>query len=254
MKRPASARLRGGGAPWGRRPWIRVFATAFVVGFSGALSPGPLTVATIHEAARIGWVAGPLATLTHGLLELLMVAALGLGLSRVLRRGAVAGTIALAGGLVLVWMGWTMIAGAPAAVLPGLGCGPEEGSSYALGGPLLAGILATLGNPYWFLWWATVGASQLAWSRERTPGGPLTFWAGHVMADLVWLAALAAAVATGRRLLTDAIYRGLLYLLGAAMVLLGVYFAASAARLYRGPAGSGRQSAGPGGIAGTGRE
>lgn len=230
------------------RGWIYVFTTAFVVGLSGALSPGPLTVAAIHGAARIGWIAGPLATLSHAAVELAMVAALGMGLSRVLRRGGVAGTIALAGGIMLVWMGWMMISGAQGASLPVAARIVAPGGVLSLaeaGGPLAAGVVATLSNPYWFLWWATVGASQLVWSRERTPGGPVAFWAGHVTSDLVWLTMLSVAVGTGRSFFGDAAYRGLLYVLGGAMALLGVVFVANAGRLYRGTAG-GASSEAPG--------
>lgn len=205
---------------------VTVFVTAFVVGLSGALMPGPLTVVVLHGAITSGPLAGPLATLSHGLLELAMVAALVAGMSRVLRRRGVAAALALVGGLVLLWMGWGMVATAPAAALPASGAAAPAGA-----GPFVAGIAATLANPYWFLWWATVGASQLAWARSV--GNQLAFWGGHVLADLAWLTLLAIAVAGGRTLLTDSTYRGVLFGLGGTIMLLGGYFLVSAGRLSR---------------------
>ncbi len=188
--------------------------------------PGPLTVVVLHQAVSFGALAGPLAALSHGLLELAIVAALAAGLGRVLNRPGVAATIALVGGLVLVWMGWGMVAAARAATLP------KAGTAAGLPGPgpFVAGALATLSNPYWFLWWLTVGMSQLAWAR---PPRRLAFWAGHVSSDLAWLTLLAVAAATGRRFLSDATYQLVLYLMGGVICLLGLYFVASARRLYR---------------------
>lgn len=205
---------------------------AFIVGLSGAMSPGPLTVAVLDQAARAGAFAGPAAALTHALLELLMVSALGMGLARLLRRSSLAALISFAGGAVLIWMSWRMISGAAEAVIPGPAGGPPAGLK-GLGGPLIAGVAATLSNPYWFLWWVSVGAAQLAWT-EQDGTSPLVFWGGHVLSDLACLTALSLAVATGRRFLGDAVYRGLLYILGGAMGVLGLWFVAGAPRLLRG--------------------
>jgi threonine/homoserine/homoserine lactone efflux protein len=136
---------------------------------------------------------------------------------------------------MLIWMSWGMIAGAATAVVPGR-IGGLPGGLPGLGGPAIVGIVATLGNPYWFLWWVSVGAAQLAWTRSEARTTPLAFWAGHVTSDLVWLSVLAMAVASGRRFLSDALYRGLLYALGLAIGLLGLYFVLSARSIYRGQA------------------
>ena len=53
-----------------------IFITSLFVGFSGALSPGPLLVLDIREAMRLGFRAGPLISLGHALLELLVVVGL----------------------------------------------------------------------------------------------------------------------------------------------------------------------------------
>jgi threonine/homoserine/homoserine lactone efflux protein len=201
--------------------------------------PGPLTIATLHQAARVGVIAGPLATLGHAILELLMALALTMGLAHVLKRRALAGAIALAGGLMLVWMAWGMVrtAGTATLALQNLATGSSRAEE---GGALMAGIVMTLGNPYWFLWWVTVGASNLGWARQQARGGSVLFWAGHVASDLVWLTLLALAIATGRHFLTDSLYRGLLYVLGAAIGVLGAFFMASAKRLYSGALEGGR--------------
>jgi len=215
-----------------RLPWFTVFAAAFAVGLSGALMPGPLAIVTLNHAARTGWLAGVLTASSHALLELLMVLGLMLGLGQVLRRRRIAGTMALAGGAVLIWMAWGMVTTAPTAALPSPAAA-QAGLELSLSAPL-SGIVATLSNPYWFVWWVSVGATQLAWAQSQTRGGMLTFWSGHVLSDLLWLTLLSVAVSTGRHILTEGLYRGLLYAMGAGIGLLGLFFALSAHRLYHG--------------------
>ena len=60
--------------------------------------PGPLLTMTIGESGRIGFWAGPLLVLGHGLLELALVIGLLFGLGGFLAKGSVAGFIGLVGG------------------------------------------------------------------------------------------------------------------------------------------------------------
>ncbi|HCC32400.1 MAG TPA: hypothetical protein DEQ28_00620 [Clostridiales bacterium] len=208
-----------------------VLVTALGVGLSGALMPGPLTVVVLHQAMRLGTQAGLLAGSAHALLELFMVLALGAGLGRLLNRPAVAGGVAVAGGLAMLAIAWQMVTAAPplpSAVQPGTGIVPP--------GALMGGAVATLGNPYWFLWWATVGTSQIAWAGRRHR---LVFWLGHITADMVWLTALAAAASRGRGLLGGPAHSLLLQGLGVAVAVLGLYFLISARRLARGGGSAG---------------
>ena len=88
-----------------------VFAASFSIGLSGAMSPGPLTVFVMGQSARYGVLAGPLASLGHGLLEFALVVLLWLGLARVLQWDPVLAVIGVFGGLVMIWMGWQIVSG-----------------------------------------------------------------------------------------------------------------------------------------------
>src|SRR5712692_8155136 len=78
----------------------------WLIGFSGAMMPGPVTALVVTETARRGFIAGPLITIGHVLLELAMVIALFFGLGDLLKQNVVAGAIGIFGGLVLLWMGF----------------------------------------------------------------------------------------------------------------------------------------------------
>lgn len=223
---------------------LGIAASAFILGFSGAMMPGPLLTVTIGESARRGFIAGPLIMIGHAILELALILALAGGLSYFLTRGGVAQAIAVCGGAFLVYMGWGMYRDArtgrvslpvkEAAVAGDVQAGdkvpaPAEVTAGALpvrGGlhPVAAGVLVSLANPYWSLWWATVGLGCITLSLQSGYAGMTAFFTGHILADFTWYSLVSAAVAGGRRFLSDRVYRGILVACGVFLVGLGFYF------------------------------
>jgi len=202
-----------------------LFATAFLVGFSGAMMPGPFLTLTIGETLRRGFWAGPLLVLGHGLLEGALVAALAAGLAAVITLPVVAHTIAVIGGLLLLVLGlWTVRdAGRVKLVLPG-----REGAGEGAGGvrlhPVPAGALVSVANPYWTIWWATIGLNYVTMAMNRGMTGLAVFYGGHVLSDLGWYSLVAAAVAGGRQLAGPRLFRNVLTGCGLALVVLGSWF------------------------------
>ncbi|TAN36701.1 MAG: lysine transporter LysE [Verrucomicrobia bacterium] len=199
-----------------------LFGTAFVVGFSGALAPGPVLTATVGETIRRGFWAGPLIVLGHALLEIVLLVAVIAGLGLWLARPVVQGALGVSGGLLLAILGLRMLVMARMEVMEALGTAPDRRA--AVRGPVLTGMLTSLANPYWTLWWATVGLNYVALALKRGVVGLGAFYAGHILADLVWYSFVAAAVASGRRILSPRIYVALFMLCGAALACLGGYF------------------------------
>jgi threonine/homoserine/homoserine lactone efflux protein len=208
-----------------------IFSTAFLVGLSGAMMPGPLLTVTVAETARRGFVAGPLIVLGHAILEVTLIILLATGLAAFLTRPAVGSVIALVGGLFLLYMGFGMVrdalTGRVSLVLSGNddtdGAAGTAAAEQRLH-PVWAGILISLSNPYWSLWWATVGLGYITFSLKAGSLGIATFFSGHITADAVWYFLIAGAVAGGRRFLNDRIYRGILVACGLFLLGLGGYF------------------------------
>ncbi len=199
-----------------------LFSSAFVVGLSGALMPGPVTAVMVEHTLKKGFIAAPLVTLGHGVIEALMVVLLAAGLSGYMAGRGPAGVIGVAGGAVLAWMGWGMVKSARSGTLS-LHGEPNERKRLTAG-PLAAGITTTIANPYWFLWWGTVGAGFVTVSREYGPGGVFIFFSGHILADLAWLSLLSLALVYGKNFISDRIYRGIIAALGFFLMAFSLYF------------------------------
>ncbi len=180
-----------------------IFIGSFIIGFSGAVMPGPVLAVAITHSARLGARAGPLIVLGHAMLEAALLLALVAGLGAWLTLPAVSGAVGLVGGVILVWLGLGMFRS-----LPGLELDLDSGGR-AGAGPVRDGVLLSLANPYWSLWWATVGLSLTAMAMDSGWGwwGLLIFWAGHISSDLAWYWLVSLVVAKGRRFITRRVYR-----------------------------------------------
>ena len=212
---------------------LLLLATSWwLIGFTGAMMPGPVTTLIVTETARRGFIAGPLITIGHALLELAMVVALVFGLGDLLKQNAVAGTIGLLGGLFLLWMGFDIVRSAWQGKVSF--DTTRDVSASSSGNPIIAGILASVANPYWILWWATVGAAYLITFRAFGIAGIVAFYIGHTLADWVWNNIVAFVVATGRRVMTDRVYRGILIMCGAFLIALSFYFLGTGINFLRG--------------------
>jgi threonine/homoserine/homoserine lactone efflux protein len=241
---------------------LAIFATSFVVSLSGALTPGPLFTLTVRETLRRGFWAGPIVTLGHGLIELLLVVGLGLGLKQFLDEGPVTAAIALVGGIFLLWMGYHMLRTAPRQTLeirretlapepsfapaaPGnraaaaggyrarllAAVAGSDSSSTTTGGPasmaallVPAGVLVSVSNPFWIIWWATIGAAYMTESLDRGAAGVSSFFTAHILSDFAWLSLVAFVLATGRRLMSKNVYRAILAVCGLFLLALGARF------------------------------
>ena len=230
-----------------------IFVTSFGVGFTGALMPGPLTTVAVRESMQRGFWAGPLLAAGHSLIELALVVGLALGLSRFLTEEPVKAGVSVAGGLFLLWMGVHIATGRAEPPLLAERSSPSDGPGDAHDGSwrprwlrslaggesaskslprtavvvMSAAILVSVFNPAWIAWWASVGSAFISQSLEQGAAGVASFYVGHILSDILWLSLLAFVLASGRRMISGGVYRGVLVVCGLFLLGLGTYFLAS---------------------------
>jgi len=196
-----------------------IFFSSFIIALSGAMMPGPLLTVTVSESTRRGAMAGPLMILGHGILELALVVALLAGLAPFLVRDDVFIVIALAGGGILMWMAVDMFKG-----LSSLRLNLDTKDEQKNRNLVIAGILFSLANPYWAIWWASIGLGYIMHSVKFGILGVTSFYLGHILADLAWYAFISLGVARGRRFFNDTVYRRLIGGCASFLVVFACYF------------------------------
>jgi len=207
---------------------VGIASTSFIVALSGALMPGPLLTVTVGEAARRGFWAGPLIIVGHAALELALVLLLLVGLGAWLHRPLILGTVGVLGAGMLAWMGAMLLKASRHSHLE------FAANNHSGLHPVLAGILMSVANPYWLIWWLTIGLGYVMFAARYGAPGVALFFIGHILADFAWYSLVAGAVAQGRHFLSDGIYRGFLAGCGLFLFAFGGYFGFQGVRLFLG--------------------
>lgn len=208
-----------------------IFWSSLILGFTGALMPGPLLTVDISESAKKGFRSGPLLVVGHGIVEGLVVVGLAFGLNQLIQESAIKGFVGIVGGGFLVWMGYGIVKAAYRGEVS-LKVGDNAGTMTS--GPILSGALVSLSNPYWVLWWATAGAAYVFVALERGAAGLVSFYSGHILSDLIWYSTVALVISKGKSLLSDSIYRGILMVCGVFLWFLSLYFIYTGIEVFTG--------------------
>jgi threonine/homoserine/homoserine lactone efflux protein len=98
--------------------------------------------------------------------------------------------------------------------------------------PVAAGVLMSLANPYWLIWWLTIGLGYVLFAMKFGLLGVALFYVGHILADFAWYTLVSGAVAQGRRFISPGLYRG--FLAGCAVFLFGFggYFGVQGVKFF----------------------
>jgi threonine/homoserine/homoserine lactone efflux protein len=202
---------------------VLIVFSSFMLALSGALVPGPLFTITVSESFKRGGKAGPLIILGHGILELVFVLLITLGFRPFLSTERAHFFTGLAGAGILIFMGLTLLKDARRASLS-----MEGGVKQAGMHPVVYGVIGSLSNPYWIIWWLTIGLGYLVSAMKFGVVGVLAFFSGHITADLLWYSLISYGVARGRRIIGDKGYRLMLYACGVFLLFFGGWFISSA--------------------------
>ena len=199
-----------------------VFFNSFLVGFSGAMMPGPLLVVGISETPRHGWRTGIIISVGHAIAEVGVVLVLVMGIAAFAKDEVVTQVIGIVGGAALILMGLSM----GRDILKNRVSYDSIDSSQKGSQRLLAGkgISATLSNPFWFVWWGTVGLSLLVDSQRLGIEGPIVFYFGHILSDFVWYTAVSIILWSGRKLFVGKALKSLILACAVFLIYLGITF------------------------------
>ena len=194
----------------------------FIISFSGAMAPGPVTATSISLGSSNRY-AGALIAVGHGIIEIPLMILIILGIGEVFKSIPIQIVIGIVGGILLLFMAIQMFM----ALKNKLGS-----ETKTVGGkPILAGIVLSASNPYFILWWATIGLKLSTDAKEFGMIAFPLFVLVHWLCDLTWFEALSWASFKGSALLGRQNQKIVLGICSVAMALFGVKFICDAGGL-----------------------
>lgn len=195
-----------------------IFLVSFTIAFTGALAPGPLLTAVISESTKRGFKAGPLIILGHAVIEVVMVALLISGIAYFIHNPVVLKIISVLGISILLYFGGSMLWSIPKLSLDF----SEKGRSPS--NLTLLGITMSLANPYWTIWWLTIGLGLVLGAQKQGFLAVVVFFAGHIMADFVTYCSISLAISRGRKYFSLKLYKTIIAGCGLALILFAIWF------------------------------
>ena len=205
---------------------------------SGVLSPGPLFFTNLIYGSKKGAHTGIKIAYGHTIVELPLIIILALSLSKLLFVDLTSNgnlkIIALIGGISITLFSLMQIRSIMArkAIVPDVDDTNNMNNNYFLKikserrkGPIIVGIIFSALNPFFLIWWSTVGLKLISDSILLfgiIMGILFTFFF-HIWMDYAWLISTSYMISKGVSILKARFYNVLLFLLSIVLALYGLY-------------------------------
>lgn len=188
-----------------------------VISASGVMAPGPLFAANLAYGLRDGVKAGYKMAIGHTIVELPLVILLGIGVFSLESFPEFRSIISVLGAITLFVFAGLQIR----TVLKN----KESISMNQKQGPLIGGILLSALNPFFIIWWLTIGFklisdAMLMWAFA----GILIVFGLHIWMDFAWLGSIAYLAAKSSKILSNRNYKILIIGLSIMLVYYGSTF------------------------------
>ena len=204
--------------------------TVVVVTASGALAPGPLFFGTIMHGTKEGARSGFSCAIGHTVVEFPLVLGLALGLLAAANQPLIKTVIGVVGGIGLIGFGvmQTYVTIKSKAI-----SGETTKSRKLPTSSLLLGLALTGLNPYFILWWLTIGSTLIIQALAFAAiVGVLLMYVAHVWMDYAFLTALAHFAKKGKSIVGSRYYKLALIAFGIILIYYGASFVVDAVRSW----------------------
>ena len=155
-----------------------------VISLSGVMMPGPIFAVTLAKSYRSPWT-GAQVSLGHAVIEVPLILLIYFGFAQFFHNSVVQLTLSIVGGSMIVWLGIAMFRARAKVV--------QQGKDLPYSA-FTAGILTSGLNPYFLLWWATIGSMLVVKFLGFGATGLIVLIVVHWLCDLVWLSLVSTIV------------------------------------------------------------
>lgn len=156
---------------------LPILLSVVVISFSGVMMPGPMFAVALAKSYRSPW-AGTKMSLGHAVIEVPLILLIYFGFAQFFQNNVVQLVLSLVGGGMIVWLGISMFRVRTEVV--------QRGKDLPYNA-FVAGIITSGFNPFFLLWWATIGSMLIMRFLDFGSMGLGLFIVIHWLCDLVWL-------------------------------------------------------------------
>lgn len=193
--------------------------TVIILTASGALAPGPLFFVTITHGVKFGFKSGLAFSIAHSIIEFALIILLALGFLSATNHPSLRLAVGITGGVALLIFGSMQIR---ESLNPTEEPKLQQTSTKNL---FLIGFALTGLNPYFIIWWLTIGANLIFLSLEFAGlFGVIFMYVCHVWVDYAWLTLISGFAKKSSKILQFKWYRLLIAFFGAVLIYFGLSF------------------------------
>ena len=187
-----------------------------VISASGVMAPGPLFAANITHGLKDGAKSGIKMAIGHTIVELPLVILLGIGVFSLELFPEFRTVISILGAITLFVF---------AAIQIKTIFRNKESTTNLKQGPLVSGILLSALNPFFIIWWLTIGFklisdAMLIWAFS----GILVLFVLHIWMDFAWLGTISYLASKSAKILSNKNYKIIMIGLSIILVYFGITF------------------------------
>ncbi|MFC1916299.1 LysE family transporter, partial [Chloroflexota bacterium] len=127
---------------------LPILLSVVVISFSGVMMPGPMFAVTLAKSYKSP-LAGAQISLGHAVIEVPLILLIYFGFAQFFQNSIVQLVLSILGGGMIIWLGISMFHARTAVV--------KQGKDLPYNA-FTAGILTSAFNPFFLVWWATIGS------------------------------------------------------------------------------------------------
>jgi len=163
---------------------LPILLSVVVISFSGVMMPGPMFAVTLVKSYKSPW-AGAQIALGHAVIEVPLILLIYFGFAQFFQNSMVQLVLSIIGGGMIIWLGVSMFRARAEVVQRG------KDLPYSA---FTAGIMTSGLNPFFLVWWATIGSLLIMRFLQFGTTGLIIFIVAHWLVDLLWLSFVSVLV------------------------------------------------------------
>ena len=188
---------------------LPLLLSVVVISASGVMQPGIMFAMTIAKSYKSPW-AGAQIALGHAVIEVPLILLIYFGFAQFFQNTVVQLVLSIVGGGMIIWLGISMFRTRAEVT--------QKGKDLPYNA-FTAGILTSVLNPFFWIWWAAIGAMLVMKFLDFGTIGLILLIVVHWLFDLVWFSFISVLVYRTHSLWGRKLHEGIF--IGCSILLVG---------------------------------